>query len=98
MLDACASCGSEGPYDAFDLSEGGVLCRSCRRGAPVSDEALGLVRRILGGSLASALAEPPSPWTAEAEALAVRAMEHHLERRLRTSSNALLGDLAAPQQ
>lgn len=98
MLEACATCGVDGPFVAFDLAEGGVLCRSCRRGHPVSPEALTLVRRILGGSLASALAEPPSPHTTEAEALAVRAMEYHLERRLRTSGNALMGDLPAPHQ
>ena len=99
MLETCAGCGSDGPFVAFDLGEGGVLCRSCRRGAPISPEALALVRRILGGSLASALAEPPSPFTTEAEALAVRAMEHHLERRLRTSGgNALMGDLPVPHQ
>lgn len=98
MLEECATCGSDGPFVAFDLSEGGVLCRTCRRGVPVSPEALALVRRILGGSLASALAEPPSPFTSEAEGLAVRAMEHHLERRLRTSSNALMGDLAVPHE
>jgi DNA repair protein RecO (recombination protein O) len=92
MLDACAGCGSDGPFVAFDLGEGGVLCRSCRRGAPISEEALALVRRILGGSLASALAEPPSAATTEAESLAVRAMEHHLERRLRTASSSLLGE------
>ena len=98
MLETCAGCGNDGPFVAFDLSEGGVLCRSCRRGVPISGEALALIRRILGGSLGSALAEPPSAYTIEAEALAVRAMEHHLERRLRTSSNALLGDLAIPQE
>jgi DNA repair protein RecO (recombination protein O) len=98
LLEQCAGCGSDGPFVAFDLSEGGVLCRACRRGMPLGEDALALIRRILGGSLASALAEPPSPSTAEAEALAVRAMEHHLERRLRTSSNALLGDLSVPQR
>jgi DNA repair protein RecO (recombination protein O) len=98
MLEECAGCGNDGPFVAFDLAEGGVLCRDCRRGQPISPEALALVRRILGGSLASALSEPPSPFTAEAEALATRAMEHHLERRLRTARNALLGDLSAPQQ
>lgn len=92
LLDVCASCGGEGPFVAFDLSEGGVLCRTCRRGSPISVEALGLIRRILGGSLSSALAEPASPSTREAEAIAVRAMEYHLERRLRTASGALLGD------
>jgi DNA repair protein RecO (recombination protein O) len=98
MLDECAACGDPGPFVAFDLGEGGVLCRACRRGMPISADALELIRRILGGSLASALAEPASASTVEAEALAVRAMEHHLERRLRTSSNALLGDLPVPQR
>lgn len=92
LLDVCASCGGQGPFVAFDLAEGGVLCRACRRGVPISDEVLVLIRRILGGSLASALAEPASASTREAEAMAVRAMEHHLERRLRSASAALLGD------
>lgn len=93
LLDECAGCGSEGPFVAFDLSEGGALCRACRRGQPITTEGLELLRRLLGGDLASALQEPATPSTHEAEALATRAMEHHLERRLRTASNALMGDL-----
>jgi DNA repair protein RecO (recombination protein O) len=85
LLDVCATCGGEGPFVAFDIGEGGVLCRSCRKGLPVSEAALALVRRMLGGDLSSALAEPPSAATAEAEGLATRAMEHHLERRLRSA-------------
>jgi hypothetical protein len=38
----------------------------------------------LGGDLASALNEPAAPATGEVEALANRAIEHHLERRLRS--------------
>jgi len=97
MLDACAGCGGEGPYVAFDLTEGGVLCRTCRRGLPISAEALVLLGRLLGGDLNSALLEDASAATAEVDALATRAMEHHLERRLRTasSSNALMGDVPA---
>ncbi len=103
LLDVCASCGGEGPFVAFDLTEGGVLCRACRRGSPISAEALQLLRRILGGSLASALQEPASEETREAEGLATRAMEHHLERRLRTArselmGDALMGDPKAPHQ
>ena len=87
LLDACAACGA-GEHDAvelvaFDLADGGVLCRACRRGSPVSAEALALVRQVLGGGLARALAEPASPVTIEVEHLATRALEHHLERRLR---------------
>ena len=85
-LDACVSCGSPEPLVAFDVDEGGVLCRTCRRGAPISPDALDLLRRILGGDLVAALAEPPSPATHEVDVLAIRAMEHHLERRLRAVS------------
>ncbi len=82
-LDVCVSCGAGEPLVAFDLDQGGVLCQSCRRGVPVSPEALALLRRMLGGGLASVLAEPPSPATHEVDVLGVAAVEHHLERRLR---------------
>lgn len=90
VLDRCARCGAAGADDgaliAFDLGEGGALCRSCRRGVPVSPEALAVVRRIVGGDLAGALNASPAPsaLTAEVDQLAAGAMEHHLERRLRS--------------
>ncbi len=84
VLDECVSCGAPQDLVAFDLTEGGVLCRSCRRGRPISDDALRLVRRILGGGLASALAEPPGPVAGEVTDLATEAMEVHLDRRLRS--------------
>ena len=85
-LDGCVSCGSPELLVAFAVSEGGVLCRTCRRGVALSPDALDLLRRILGGDLVGALAEPASPATHEVEVLAIRAMEHHLERRLRAVS------------
>jgi DNA repair protein RecO (recombination protein O) len=66
------------------MAEGGVLCRGCRRGSPLSPEGLDLLRRILGGGLAGALNEPPSPASVELEHLANRSVEYHLERRLRS--------------
>jgi len=84
LTDACARCGSDGPLVAFDLVEGGVLCRSCRSGSPISGDALALLVRVLGGDLNRALAEPPGPATRELEGLATTAMETHLERRLRS--------------
>lgn len=84
ILDTCVACGTSTDLVAIDLLEGGVLCRDDRRGLPVSAGALDLLRRILGGGLAGALAVPGSPATAEVDQLAVRAAEHHLERRLRT--------------
>jgi DNA repair protein RecO (recombination protein O) len=87
ILEQCALCSaptSDGvPLVAFDLSQGGALCRDCRRGLPVSPEALRLLGRILGGGLAGALQEPDSPVTNEVAALATHSMEQHLERRLR---------------
>jgi DNA repair protein RecO (recombination protein O) len=83
-LDACVSCGEPGPLVSFDMGEGGVLCRSCRRGRAVSEDALRLTRMIVGGQLNAALAERPSTATTEVAHLATEALEHHLERRLRS--------------
>lgn len=84
LLDACASCGAEEGLVAFDLGEGGVLCRNCRRGLAISPEALALLRRVLGGDLARVLQEVDSSATFELAHLADESMEHHLERRLRS--------------
>jgi DNA repair protein RecO (recombination protein O) len=70
-IEACVECGSEGPLVAFDPNEGGALCRTCRRGRPISPEGLALL---------------PGPAAHEVAELANRAMEHHLERRLRAVS------------
>jgi DNA repair protein RecO (recombination protein O) len=84
VVDECVSCGAVVDLMAFDLVEGGVLCRACRRGRAISPAALELVRRILGGGLASALAEPDSPVAREVGEVATEAMEVHLDRRLRS--------------
>jgi DNA repair protein RecO (recombination protein O) len=83
-LDECVRCGATEPLVAFDVTEGGVLCRSCRTGAPISADALEVTRMILGGRLNEALDLAPSPTTHEVAGHANRALEHHLERRLRT--------------
>ena len=84
LLDQCARCGEPGPLVAFDMDHGGALCRNCRSGVPLSAEALELMQMILGGRLNDALLAPPSAATHEVAAHATRAMEHHIERRLRT--------------
>ena len=84
ITDACAVCGGDDELVAFDLEEGGLTCREHRRGTPLSPEAIVLLRQILEGALAAALDAPASPATVEIEHLATRAMEHHLERRLRS--------------
>ena len=91
MLDACASCGEAEPavdLVAFDLFAGGVLCRAHRSGRPMSPAALMLLRRILGGDLASVLAGPPPPGADEVAELATEAMETHLDRRIRSVRSA----------
>jgi DNA repair protein RecO (recombination protein O) len=94
MLDGCARCGREEEGDddarliAFDLDEGGTVCRACARGGgrPLSFPALELLRRMLGGGLNGVLAQSPGPETHEVEQLGIRAVEHHVERRLRSTT------------
>jgi DNA repair protein RecO (recombination protein O) len=83
VLDECVSCGSTGPLVAFDAESGGVTCANCRRGRPMSDDALDLMRRILGGDLASVLREQAPAGTVEVSALAHEAIERHFGRRLK---------------
>jgi DNA repair protein RecO (recombination protein O) len=85
-LDRCVRCGGTEPetqFVAFDLNEGGVLCRSCRSGQAISAGALAILREILGGQLVQALAREESPITHEVSSLATRALEFHIERRLK---------------
>lgn len=84
QLDECVRCGETEALVAFDMDHGGVLCRNCRSGVPISNDALELMRMILGGQLNAALAVPASPATHEVASHATRAVEHHIERRLRS--------------
>lgn len=84
VTDTCVLCSVTDDLVAFDLHEGGLLCREHRRGTALSPAAVVLLRQILGGRLSAALDEPMSSATAEVDHLATRAMEHHLERRLRS--------------
>jgi len=96
LLDECAVCGTRYGLEAFDLTQGGVLCVPCGdRGDAIalSPTGLDLIRRVLGGDLVGALGVPAGPGVTEVERLATRAMEHHLERRLR--SLPVAGALAA---
>ncbi len=86
VLEACVACARREELSAFDLVEGGVLCTECAAGAvvPISGEALAVVRLVLGGDLVGALRQPPGPVASEVARLATRALEGHLERRLRS--------------
>lgn len=89
-LDGCVRCGDEvGPFTAFDLGNGGVLCAGCGRlgGLRIQPEALAFLGRIVGGELHRALADPPgTEHVHEIERLGVLALEYHSERRLRSAA------------
>ncbi len=89
-LDGCVRCGAEdGPFVAFDLEDGGVLCGTCGRlgGRRIHAEALELLRELVGGGLHRALADPPdSAHITEVERLGIAALEFQSERRLRSAS------------
>jgi DNA repair protein RecO (recombination protein O) len=87
VLDCCATCGASPPAAnlvAFDISEGGTLCRDCRRGQAISPSALELLGWVLGGQLSRALQLPASAVTGEVSHLATISLEYHLERHLRS--------------
>lgn len=88
-VDECAQCGDvDVELVAFDVDAGGLLCRTCRRGQGVSPAAVDLLQQILGGRLVDALArgedDDARAAVHEVDLLATRAVEHHLERRLRS--------------
>jgi DNA repair protein RecO (recombination protein O) len=84
VVEGCVTCGETDALVAFDAEEGGLLCVQHRRGARLHAGSVDLLRLILGGRLGEALAVPESPATHDVDQLATRAMEHHLERRLRS--------------
>ncbi|MET0727516.1 MAG: DNA repair protein RecO [Acidimicrobiales bacterium] len=84
VVDRCVECGASEPLVSFDLESGGARCSLHRTGPAISPGALTLLNDILGGRLGSALNVGSSASTLEVDHLATRAMEHHLERRLRS--------------
>lgn len=84
MLDQCVVCGETEGLVSFDFDSGGARCVSDRLGRPVSSDALDIMRMMLGGHLGMALKLPPSPAATEVSSLAAGAVEHHVERRLRS--------------
>jgi hypothetical protein len=69
---------------AFDPA-GGLLCTSCRRGQAVAADVVEVLQYLQAGGLARILEEPPSPTATAFEQLGLTAVEHHLDRRLRSS-------------
>ncbi|HLT70787.1 MAG TPA: DNA repair protein RecO [Acidimicrobiales bacterium] len=88
QVEACVACGAPEPLVSWAMEEGGLRCSAHRQGTAVSPEAVAVLQDMLGGRLGAALGERRGPVVSEVDNLAVRAFEHHVERRLR-SVNAL---------
>jgi DNA repair protein RecO (recombination protein O) len=84
QVHECVRCGEDGELIAFDSLEGGALCRGCRSGVSISPHAISLMQKVLDGRLKEALAEPDSPPVHEVNLIAMRVMEAHLERRIKS--------------
>jgi DNA repair protein RecO (recombination protein O) len=88
VVDTCARCGGEGPFRAWDLGDGGVLCGACLLGGrPIRPESAQVIAQIVGGGLTGVLADPPDERVlGEVERLAIASLEYHSERRLKSAS------------
>ncbi len=88
VLDECARCGGSDRLVAFDLNDGGTLCAVCSAGGGlrIEPDTLDTLRKLFDGGLNEVLATSPGSATAEMEHLAIAAMEHQLERRLRSAA------------
>lgn len=84
VTDRCVECGTFGDLVAFDPTIGGMLCRTHRRGEPVSAGALEMLQDVLGGRMAAVFEREGDAASTEFEGLATRTVEVHLERRLRS--------------
>lgn len=82
-LETCAACGGSNQLDRFSFSAGGVMCRSCRPDGAARLRP-GLTEYL--AALASARLDrlpPENPaLSGEARGVALRFVEHHLDRRL----------------
>ena len=85
QVEECVVCGDRAELVAFSELDGGLTCREHRRGTAVSPDAVRLLQAVLGGRLGTALNEPPGPATAEVHHLATHALEHFLERRMKSA-------------
>ncbi len=86
QVEGCVACGDPGPLVSWNLEDGGLCCTDHRQGVAVSPDAVAVLQDVLGGRLGTALNERRPPVVSEVDLLAIRAVEHHLERRLRSVS------------
>ncbi len=85
LLDSCVSCETADNLIAIDIAQGGVLCRACRAGEPISDIARAALQAIMDGRVRYVLDSTDDQTARQLESLSARMIEQHLERRLRSS-------------
>lgn len=85
LLDTCVSCGTKEQLVSIDIAQGGVLCRDCRSGEPISDVSRRALQAIMDGQVRHTLETTDEQTAMQLESLAARMIEQHLERRLRSS-------------
>ena len=87
-VDQCVVCGVADQLCSLDVAAGGALCQAHRRAGATSTEAISVVNQILAGKVAGVLAQEnmAERTIAEVVAYARAATEHHLERRIKSSS------------
>jgi len=85
-MEVCVGCGSETDLVAIDLAQGGVLCRGCRQGRPISSGARQAFASVLAGRVRHVLDTASPEVCQELEALSAALIEQHIERRLRSAT------------
>ncbi|MEM9563197.1 MAG: DNA repair protein RecO [Actinomycetota bacterium] len=86
LVDACVRCGATDDLVAIQIHEGGVLCRSCPSGEPISEPARRALQLVFDGRVRHVLDSTTAEVARELETLAARLVEQHTERRLRASA------------
>lgn len=85
-VDRCVVCGATEDLEAIALHQGGVLCGQHRAGESISAEVRTALGLVIAGRVREML-ETTAPAVADqTELLAVRLLEQHLERRLKSAS------------
>ncbi|MGA0803699.1 MAG: DNA repair protein RecO [Ilumatobacteraceae bacterium] len=87
-VDRCIVCSGTEDLVAIDVQGGGVQCRRHRRGTAISPRALAILQEVLDGRITSVVRnnDLPNDTVREVVSYGRSAMEHHLERRIRSSS------------
>lgn len=86
LVDACVRCGATEGLTSIQIHEGGVLCRNCPSGVPISDGARLALSNLFQGRVRHVLDGTEAPIAIELENVAARLIEQHTERRLRSST------------